>query len=66
MSVLLCPKCGNALKWACDKDEGEAYCSALQSRIMLEFRNEPTCNFEGKVRRISPSEVELVPRERRR
>lgn len=62
MSALLCPKCGNALKWACDKEEGEAYCSALQSRILFEFRNEPTCDFEGKVRRVSPSEVVLVSR----
>lgn len=62
MSVLLCPKCGHPLKWACDLEEGEAYCTALQSRILLEYRNDPTCDFEGKVRRVSPSEVVLVPR----
>lgn len=62
MSVLRCPKCGNVLKWACAEEEGEAYCSALQSRILFEFRNDPACDFEGKVRRVSPSEVELVPR----
>jgi hypothetical protein len=66
MSVLLCPKCGNALKWACDKDEGEAYCSALQSRVVhSEAVSETLCNFVGKVRRISHSEVELVPRMKR-
>ena len=62
MSVLRCPKCGNVLKWACDKEFGEAYCSALQSRILFEFRNEPVCDFESRVRRVSVTEVELVPR----
>ena len=63
MSALLCPKCGGVLKWACAYDEGEAYCSALQSRVALTGKGEeqrPLCNFVGRVRRISPSEVVLV------
>jgi hypothetical protein len=63
MTALLCPKCGGVLKWACSYDEGEAYCSALQSRVVPIGKGEeqrPLCNFVGKVRRISPSEVVLV------
>jgi hypothetical protein len=65
MSTLKCPKCGGALKWACAHDEGEAYCSALQSRAVPMGTGEetrPLCNFVGRVRRISPSEVALVNR----
>ena len=63
--MLLCPKCGNVLKWACGPVEGEAYCSALQSRILFGYHNDPSCDFESKVRRVSPSEVVLVPRDER-
>lgn len=64
MSALLCPKCGEALKWSCGPTEGEAYCTALQSRVLLagatrEQRQD--CEFVGKVRRVSPSQVELTP-----
>jgi len=63
MSALLCPKCGGVLKWACADNEGEAYCSAFQSRVVLVGKGEerrPICNFVGRVRRISPSEVVLA------
>ena len=61
MGILKCPKCGGALKWACASDEGEAYCSALQSRVIqMGDKERPLCEFVGKVRRISPSEVVLV------
>ena len=64
MSPLLCPKCGNILKWSCDLTEGEAYCSALQSRVVSTEAafDAPLCHFVGKVRRISHSDVDLVPR----
>lgn len=66
MSPLLCPKCGNILKWSCDLTEGEAYCSALQSRVIsTQVKDEVLCNFVGKVRRVSHSDVELVPRKER-
>jgi len=66
MSQLLCPKCGNILKWSCDLTEGEAYCSALQSRVIsTQVKDEVLCNFVGKVRRVSHSDVELVPRKER-
>jgi len=68
MTALLCPKCGGVLKWACAHDEGEAYCSALQSRVAFVGNGEedrPLCNFVGKVRRISPSEVVLVTKKER-
>lgn len=66
MSPLLCPKCGNILKWSCDLTEGEAYCSALQSRVIsTEAAFDALCNFVGKVRRVSHSDVELVPRRRK-
>jgi hypothetical protein len=63
MSALKCPVCGHVLKWACAAEEGDAYCTALQSRAVLMGTGEetrPLCNFVGKVRRISPSEVVLV------
>ena len=63
MSALLCPKCGSVLKWACAFDEGEAYCTALQSRIIIvegSEPNDPSCNFVGNVRRVNASNVELV------
>lgn len=64
MSALLCPECGEALKWSCGPTEGEAYCTALQSRVLLVgVTRDPKrdCDFVGKVRRVSPSQVELVP-----
>ena len=61
MSALKCPVCGHVLKWACAEQEGEAYCSALQSRVIqMGDKERPLCEFVGKVRRISPSEVVLV------
>lgn len=62
MSALLCPKCGSVLKWACAFDEGEAYCTALQSRIVTTDAayRAPLCNFVGNVRRVNASNVELV------
>ena len=61
MSALVCPKCGHLLKWACANDEGEAYCSALQSRVIqMGDKERPLCEFVGKVRRVSPSVVVLV------
>ncbi len=62
MSALLCPQCGNTLKWSCAGDEGEAVCSALQSRVLNahDRADGPLCHFVGEVRRISPSEVVLV------
>ncbi len=64
MSALVCPKCGGLLKWACSNDEGEAYCSALQSRVIqMGDKERPLCEFVGKVRRVSPSVVELVNKE---
>jgi hypothetical protein len=65
MGILKCPKCGGTLKWACGEQDGEAYCTALQSRVAMRGTGEetrPLCNFMGRVRRISPSEVVLVPR----
>lgn len=57
---LRCPRCGNVLKWSCHEDEGEAVCSAFQSRDgSSDAVTEPYCTFVGRVRRVSPSEVEL-------
>lgn len=63
---LPCPLCGDALKWSCGPTDGEAYCSALQSRVLVMHDGRPYdpkqfCEFTGKVRRVSPSQVELVP-----
>jgi len=63
VSALLCPECGEALKWSCGPTEGEAYCTALQSRVLpMGTTTDPKqhCEFVGKVRRVSPSQVELV------
>ncbi len=63
MSSLLCPECGGVLKWSCGVTDGEAYCSALQSRVAFVGSGEetrPLCNFVGRIRRISPNEVILL------
>jgi uncharacterized Zn finger protein (UPF0148 family) len=60
--ILLCPLCGDPLKWSCGPKEGEAYCSALQSRVVIvgqEKKEKRDCDFVGRIRRVSPSEVEL-------
>ena len=58
MKPLICPRCGGVLKWVCPEDEGEAVCSAFQSRDGSGDAG-PDCTFVGKVRRVSPSEVAM-------
>lgn len=64
MNTLPCPVCGHPLKWSCGPTDGEAYCTALQSRVLPAHLNpnatDRDCDFVGKVRRTSPSQVELV------
>lgn len=59
MKPLICPRCGGVLKWVCPEDEGEAVCSAFQSRRFSGDDAGLYCTFVGRVRRVSPSEVEL-------